>query len=156
MGISASNAANYKLKKLEKQGRPFPRQYYKKLSAVGKRNCVARLEIDPEASFLSVEEENWNAEHEQETDLSGWCYLWDVARINGISYDSSNEPQMDLIKSLVHGCQEQPATSEHLREAGHKMYYYEKSLEDKKVNVKGNKSRPVRRHHARRMSTRTW
>lgn len=139
MGVTASNAVNYKLKKLEAQGRPFPRAHFKSLSAAGKRDMLRKLELDPDASFLEAEESNWNATRERQTDLSGWCYLWDVARINGLSFDQSNEQQMSLIKSLVHGCEEQEADSEHLRTLGHKMYWYEKSMEGKTDRDKGKK-----------------
>jgi len=103
MGKNAAQATMNSLKRLEKSGRSFPIQHYKSLSTAGKRDFAAKLEVDKEASFLEIQEQEWVQDQSKTQAASGWCFLWDVARLNGINY-TGEQSQVEFLKTLVKGC----------------------------------------------------
>ena len=49
------------------------------------------------------------------TTAVGWVYLWQVAALNGLTYDKATLP---VLKSLVSDCEKMESDKEGLRKAG--------------------------------------
>ena len=66
-----------------------------------------------------------------QTAVCGPMYVWDIARVNGTSWDPTNRGIVDFVKSLCADCPSRPAEDAGLRAAGHLQYEYAKKLENK-------------------------
>ena len=138
MGHRGAQSVMDSLKRLQKAGRPYPLQHYKELKGWGeKRKFAEALMVDRDASFLQVSEQKFLEQEKAQERAHGWCYLWDVARLNGMSYDPSNQSQQEFLKSLVANCDEKLADADALREQGHKMHKYSKEFETKEALKSG-------------------
>ena len=116
------------LKRLKTQGRDFPLAHYKALKKTAdKKRFREQLEIDKEAAFLEAEETNWRKSTETSNKSEGWCYLWDIARINGISYNNTTAQDL-FLKTLAGDCETRPATDPKWALSGQEEYYYIKDL----------------------------
>eukprot|EP00974_Lingulodinium_polyedra_P101247 9808846-Lingulodinium_polyedra.AAC.1 len=60
--------------------------------------------MDPECSFLEAQEANFTSSQTVGTDVDGWMFPWDIAKLNGIMYDAENEKQAAFIEDLCEGC----------------------------------------------------
>ena len=140
MGRNAAQGVMDHLKKLEKKGRPGPLQAYKACKTwEDKRKFALQLMVDKECAFLSVEEKKETTKVDEVNKSSGWCYLWDVARINGMSFDPGNEKQMRMLKSLVSSCETKGSEDDELAIDGWKLYKYSKEFESKEKFKKARK-----------------
>ena len=74
---------------------------------------------------------------EKNKQVAGWCYLWDVARLNGVAYIDGDEKQHEFLMKLVSKCASRPAEDEVLAEAGHRQYHYGKKYEESKTQKHG-------------------
>ena len=107
MGQKGAQETMNQLKRLEASGRPYPLQAYKACKGhQQKREFAQKPSIDKECSFLEIEEKQFMLENESQEKRGGWCYLWDVARPNGISYNGAVD-QVAFLKTLVKGCPQQ-------------------------------------------------
>ena len=140
MGRNAAQNVMDCLKRLDKQGRPYPLQAYKNCKSwADKRKFAQQLMLDKSASFLSVEEDKEMTRRQETQKAAGWCYLWDVARLNGISFDPSNEKQMQMLKTFVAGCETKPSPDALVADQGWLLYYYSKEFESQEKFVKGRR-----------------
>ena len=125
------------LKGLDQQGRPYLLQAYKNCKSwADKRKFAQQLMLDKSA-FLNVEEDKEMTKRQEIQKAAGWCYLWDVARLNGISFDPSNEKQMQMLKTFVAGCETKPSPDPLVADQGWLLYYYSKEFESQEKFVKG-------------------
>jgi len=104
-----------------------------------KRDFRNKMELDPELSWLTAQEEDIIKTTEQVKSLSGPMYLWDVAMINGISWDPSNKPLVEFVKSLVEGCEEVVPENEAMANKGHMQYIYSKTMEKEDITGRSRK-----------------
>ena len=80
-----SNKLNRRLKSLADSGRPFVSHHYRQLPWGEARRAFARkLELDPTASWLEVQEREWASDHAEKSVEVGLLWIWDVARLNGL------------------------------------------------------------------------
>eukprot|EP00974_Lingulodinium_polyedra_P029982 2888141-Lingulodinium_polyedra.AAC.1 len=123
---------------MERSGRPFPLQKYRECKTwAAKRDFVSKLSLDKECTFLECEEKEFLAEKHSTEEKSGWCYLWDVARLNSIQYVQGSQEQNELLLSLVEGCPQMESDNPVLKERGHKLYLYSKEYEASKLRTRG-------------------
>ena len=127
MGKNEAQGMMNRLKSLAKAGKQEPLNTYKlSKTQAEKRKFFSTLEIDKDCSFLSVQEEHGLKEAEKAAIAVGWCYLWDVARVNGMQYIPGDETQTVFLMSLVEGCEQQNADKPSLANKGVKQYWYAK------------------------------
>lgn len=132
-----AQACMNQLKRLDACGRPFPLKHYKSLRThAEKRVFASQLSLDKDASFLETLENEYIDEHDECEDRAGWCFLWDVARLNGISY-LGTAAQDQFLLGLVAGCEEQEPDDANLKRKGYKQFWYEKKYETKAVQKRG-------------------
>ena len=129
MGKSCAQEAMNQLKRLEKGGRPYPLQHYKQLRSHGdKRDFVQKLMLDLSACFLEAQERHFAETVNENESKTGWCYLWDIARLNGISYAATPE-QDAFLAGLAEGCPTKDPEDGNMRAKLYKMYMYSKKYE---------------------------
>ena len=56
--------------------------------------------------------------------VSGWFYLWDIAKINGCEWKPQDSVQKKWLKTLTADCAVQESDDPHLRNEGHVQYFY--------------------------------
>ena len=134
MGHLAAQGLMDKLKGMAKSGRTYPLESYKKCRTwADKRTWMARFSVDKQCSWLQIEESQSLQRSSRDRTAIGWCFLWDVARLNGIPW--SEEPtRIEFLKTLVHGCKEKDPEQQHLLDAGWSLYYYTKVFETAKTS----------------------
>eukprot|EP00974_Lingulodinium_polyedra_P029209 2814776-Lingulodinium_polyedra.AAC.1 len=138
MGHAGGQATMDQLKRLSKGGRPYPLAHYKSLRThQAKRSFAEKLSIDPEAAFLSTEEKHYCDSHQQCKTAKGLCYLWDVARLNGVKWDPTNEDIVKFCKMLVQGCPQQESNVDSIKAEGWLLYEYSKEMEVEAIEKKG-------------------
>ena len=99
------------LKRQAKAGRDFPLQKYKSLKGhEAKRSFMSKWELDKEMCWLQAEESEWQQQHDEKVHKEDWCHLWDVARINGVGFNPSDNDQQTWLLGLVSGCTQRSAT----------------------------------------------
>ena len=129
MGQRKAQDIMNRLKSMAKRGRAFPLDHYKQLKGHdAKRNFCRKFEVDKDCAWLEAQERVWQKSQAEDRNSGGWMHLWDVARLNGISY--SGEPaQVTFLESLVASCPSKPSSDAALNEKGHMMYEYYKDYE---------------------------
>jgi hypothetical protein len=136
LGKIASNNVNRAFAKLEKNGRDYPRLAYKACTTwEQKRDFAQKLVLDPKASFLSLEEENYLHTKTEHTAQGGWLHLWDSCMIHGASYSPGDQMQQKWLAKLVENCLWEPS-EEH---DGERVYAYSAKGPTKWVNTSGKK-----------------
>lgn len=139
-GQRAAQATMDALKRLEKAGRPYPMQAYRALKGhQAKRSFAQRLELDPEASWLSIEEANFASSVENTSTKGGWSYLWDVARLNGVEWNPADEKIVDFCKMLVADCPSKESPKPQIKAQGWLLYDYWKDMETEQQESTGKK-----------------
>ena len=97
-------------------GRPFPLQDYLAQSGwVSKCSWCAKFTVDEECAWLSVQEEDAAKKSASASVASGYMYLWDVAKLNGMVWNAKDESLMETLLALVEGCATQEADTPGLR-----------------------------------------
>ena len=94
------------------------------------------IEFDPDMSWLSAKEQEYLMSAEKNTDVEGWCFLWDVARLNGVSWDPSNKGVVSFLETLVQSCPTQVPDGPGLAAAGFVQYWYSKQMEARHERTK--------------------
>ena len=103
-----SNCLNKTLKGMAAGGRSGPLQAYKACKSwKDKRDFAAKFELDADCSWLHAWEQENLVNQEDIARKSGPMYLWDVARVNGMSFDITSKQQQRLLMSMVSGCEVQ-------------------------------------------------
>eukprot|EP00974_Lingulodinium_polyedra_P025536 2470445-Lingulodinium_polyedra.AAC.1 len=140
MGQRNAQSVMDQLKRLEKGGRPYPLTAYKSMKGhQAKRQFAEKLFLDPAASFLSAEEINFQRSTEGTTTKAGWCYLWDVARLNGVEWNPNSEGIVGFCKMLVAECNTKESPQQSIRDQGWLLYEYSKEMETDITEVSGKK-----------------
>lgn len=117
-------------KRLQKQGKPEALAQYKACRTWSeKREFASRLLVDRSASFLTCTQKTTLDRAEQVTRSSGWVYLWDVARLNGMNYDPESEAQDKLLGKILAGCQTREPVDPQFQNCGFLQYKYSKEYE---------------------------
>ncbi len=92
--------------------------------------------MDKEAAFLEAQEKEFCKSHDKQESAEGWCFLWDVARLNGIPWVNTPECK-SFLESLVEGCPSKDPEQENLKALGWKLYEYKKDYEKKHTEQRG-------------------
>eukprot|EP00974_Lingulodinium_polyedra_P105569 10220454-Lingulodinium_polyedra.AAC.1 len=111
MGKQRAGRLSYALAALDRSGRSYPMIAYKKCkSHEQKRLFLEKWEIDKNFAWLTVEEREYQDTRKEKKTVEDWCHLWDVARLNGTSFEPGNAAQREWLLSLVQGCDSKPST----------------------------------------------
>ena len=138
MGRNAAQDLKNKLKAMAKAGREYPLEHYEALAGhKEKRLFASKFAVDKSCAWLEIEEKEFVAEKNEKASAGGWMHLWDVARLNGISY-TGDEKQMEFLLALVSSCPAKDSPGPTMLMLGHKLYDYHKSFEDRKRSISGS------------------
>ena len=117
-----------KLRAMENEGKPEPlADYMQQRTVIAKRAWCQKFTLDENCAFLQVREDNQASHNVKQGFTEGWCFLWDVAKLNGMVYNRKDSDQAHLLECLVDGCDSQAPDSAKLKAEGHLQYYYIKA-----------------------------
>ena len=132
LGKDVTSAVRYQLNKWKKDGWNYPEQEYNAAkSDKERRSFVQKLSLDPKGAWLSMKETETMGESQVNTGLKGFIALWEIAKLEGLTYDPGNEHCMGLLLGMTKDCEQKPHPKQALAEAGHFVYKYEKKLMDR-------------------------
>ena len=94
-----------------------------------KRDFLRKWEIDKTFAWLEAEEKAYKASEEAIARACAWCHLWDVARLNGVSYQPGCKKQDEWLRGLVSGCEEKVSDDPYWRDKGEQVWWYSKDFE---------------------------
>eukprot|EP00969_Alexandrium_andersonii_P082969 3659870-Alexandrium_andersonii.AAC.1 len=118
-----------RLKSLQKAGNSAPMEEYKSLTSdTSRRGFALRLRVDPDASWCKVTESTGIANSNESSSLSGWMALWEIAKTEGIPYDTTNPDIMDTLTGITDGLPCKPHPKKMLAAKGCKVTHRETSL----------------------------
>lgn len=90
---------------------------------------MAKWELDKGMCWLQAGEAEVRATKQAKQSSEDLFHIWDVARLNGVSYDPGSAQQDQRLMSLVQGCQTRPSQDPHLVDQGVLQYWYSKTFE---------------------------
>ena len=129
-----------KLKQVESQGRGFPLAKYRQAKGWdGKRGFARKFSLGPACGWLEAEETEWLKNNEQHKLAEGWCYVWDVARIEGVPFRPGDAQQERWLMNMVVGCEDRESPDPVRRAAGDKQWWYQKAFETLHTRDKGKR-----------------
>ena len=129
------------LKSMAKDGGEFPLENYQKIcrSWSSKRDFAHRMELDPELAFLAAEETAYLESKRTKESVSGWFYLWDIAKINGCEWKPQDSVQKKWLKAFTADCAVEESDDPHLRNEEHVEYFYVTEMGVKQTDAQGQK-----------------
>ena len=71
--------------------------------------------------------------------MSGWFYLWGIAKINGCEWKPQDSVQKKWLKTLTADCAVQEGYDPHLRNEGHVQDFYVEEMGVKHTDALGQK-----------------
>ena len=99
-------------------------QYQSRSGHAAKRDFVKDLSLDFNASFCKAVQKTEGSKSKRFDQMSGYLYLWEVAKEVGLDFSEANIP---LLKMHVNLAKTEEAHTQELRDAGHMKYWFEGS-----------------------------
>ena len=134
-----NNRLHRQLQALSQNGRPYPLKKYKSLSWPERRTFADKLKLDPEVSWLSLEENEYLTSEVTISTTGGGqegLYVWDIAALNGLVYNPRDKVTSSILKGILEGVPSEESENAQHRKNGFRKFFYTKTLL-KEDNVRG-------------------